>query len=109
VTDTLIAGGTTHSLVQYSYDAKGRLDCTATWMNPAAFGSLPGSACWLGAQGSFGLGRITQTIYTAADEVRSVRVAHGTADQPTSSRATIRPRPAGLFDRRRRQPQPTRT
>jgi hypothetical protein len=81
VTDTLIAGVTTHSLVQYSYDAKGRLDCTATWMNPAAFGSLPGSACWLGAQGSFGLGRITQTIYTAADEVRSVRVAHGTADQ----------------------------
>ena len=33
------------TVTQYSYDAMGRLDCTAVRMNPAVFGSLPAAAC----------------------------------------------------------------
>ncbi|MFA6606272.1 MAG: hypothetical protein WCS75_04660, partial [Sphingomonas sp.] len=55
------AGGTTYSVVQYSYDAVGRPECTALRMNSAAWGSLPSSACTLGAVGAFGPDRITKS------------------------------------------------
>ena len=46
--DTLTGGGSSHAVTQYSYDAEGRLSCAAQRMNPAAWGSLPASACTLG-------------------------------------------------------------
>ncbi len=68
----------TTSLTQFSYDNKGRLECTAVRMNPAAWSSLPSSACTLGAQGSQGPDRITRNIYDAAGQVLQVRKAVGT-------------------------------
>jgi RHS repeat-associated protein len=70
--------GVTISLTQYSYDNRGRLECTAVRMNPAAYSSLPASACTLGTQGSQGPDRITRTIYDAAGQVLQIRKAVGT-------------------------------
>lgn len=68
-------------LAQYSYDSIGRLECTATRMNPAVYGSLPSSACVLGAQGFQGPDRITRLVYDAAGHVVSERRAYGTSLQ----------------------------
>src|SRR5205823_1836569 len=65
----LSSGGTAYALNQTSYDALGRVDCTAVRMNTAVYGSLPSSACTLGTQGSFGPDRIGQMVYDAAGEV----------------------------------------
>ncbi len=66
-------------LTQYSYDAVGRLECTAVRMNPAVYGSLPASACTLGVEGAHGRDRITKNIYDAAGQVLQVRKAVGTS------------------------------
>jgi RHS repeat-associated protein len=83
------AGGTTHTTAQYSYDALGRLQCAAIRMNPAAFGSLPASACTLGTQGTgannFGPDRITWTVYDAAGQKVQVREGVGTGDEGTQA------------------------
>jgi RHS repeat-associated protein len=70
--------GVTISLMQYSYDAAGRPECTAVRMNPAVYGSLPASACTLGPEGSQGPDRITRTVYDAAGQVLQIRKAVGT-------------------------------
>ncbi|WAC59783.1 RHS repeat-associated core domain-containing protein [Brevundimonas sp. SL130] len=64
---------------QRAYDAVGRPTCTAVRMNPAAFGSLPASACTLGAEGSQGPDRIERNVYDAAGQVLEVRRAVGTS------------------------------
>ena len=74
---TLSAAGAVYSLAQTSYDADGRVDCTATRMNPPATGS---SACNLTTQGTYGPDRITQNVYDAAGQIVQRRVAIGTAD-----------------------------
>ena len=81
LTETMKNGGTAYALTQSGYDGAGRLDCTAQRMNPAAFGSLPASACTLGTQGSFGPDRIVKTTYDNADRVTLVQSAYGTPDQ----------------------------
>lgn len=77
--ETRTSGGTTYSLIQYSYDFDSRPTCAATRMNPAAWSSLPSSACTLGAAGVYGADRITATSYDAADEVTQITVAAGAA------------------------------
>jgi YD repeat-containing protein len=81
----LSAGGTAQQVVQYSYDASGRVECTALRMNPAVFGSLPASACNQGTAGSgakdFGPDRITKNTYDAVGRVTKVQAGVGTADQ----------------------------
>jgi RHS repeat-associated protein len=73
-----VSGATvTVSVTQYSYDSFGRLECTAVRMNPAAFASLPESACTLGAQGSQGPDRITRNEYDSAGQLLKVRKAYG--------------------------------
>lgn len=73
------------SLVQYSYDASGRLECTAHRMNPAIYTSVPASACTVGTQGSgannFGPDRITRNTYDAAGQLLKVQKGYGTALQ----------------------------
>lgn len=68
-------------VTQYSYDAIGRLDCTAMRMNPATYASLPISACTLSttaaSTGSYGPDRITKTVYDAAGRVLKVQKAYG--------------------------------
>ncbi|HEX8467655.1 MAG TPA: RHS repeat-associated core domain-containing protein [Allosphingosinicella sp.] len=75
--ESLVGGGTVQSVTQYSYDNRGRLECTAVRMNAAAFASLPASACALGAQGSFGPDRITRNVYDSASQLLTVQRAYG--------------------------------
>lgn len=82
------ASGGTQSLTQYSYDATGRLECTAIRMNPAVYGSLPASACSLGTEGPFGPDRITKLVYDLAGQVVKTQVAYGTADQADETTLT---------------------
>lgn len=78
VKQAFIAGGATQTVQQTSYDNANRTDCVAQRMNPAVFGSLPGSACTLGTTGSNGADRITRYTYDAADQVTKVTNAYGT-------------------------------
>lgn len=66
----------TFSLTQYSYDAAGRLECTAVRMIPAAYGELPARACT--PQGTSGVDRITRTICDVAGQALQVRKGVGT-------------------------------
>ena len=79
------AAGPIRSLTQYSYDANGRLECTAVRMNPAIYGSLPSSACTLGTAGSDGPDRISRTVYDAAGQRLQLREGVGTADEGTDA------------------------
>jgi RHS repeat-associated protein len=77
IQDSVQAGGTTYAVVQYAYDAAGRLQCTAQRMNPSVFASLPASACTLGTTGSYGPDRITFDTYDAADQLTKVTTGYG--------------------------------
>ncbi len=77
--------GTVVSVQQVSYDAAGRLDCTAVRMNPATFGSLPGSACTAATPGSDGPDRISQTTYDAAGRPLTTTLALGLAEAITET------------------------
>jgi RHS repeat-associated protein len=79
--EKLSVSATTHTLVQRTFDTRGRLECEARRMNPAAFTSLPASACSLGTEGSFGPDRITRNVYDAASQLLQVQRAYGTALQ----------------------------
>jgi RHS repeat-associated protein len=73
------------AVTQLSYDADNRLSCSAQRMNPAAFATLPASACTMGTAGSggndFGPDRIVQNSYDANGRVTLVKTALGTAEQ----------------------------
>lgn len=82
--------GTVQSVTQYSYGALGRLECTVLRMNSSLYpavsgygafsgGSLPSSACSLGAEGSVGPDRITKNVYDAAGQLVQVRRGVGTS------------------------------
>jgi len=75
--DSLIAGGTTYSVVQYNYDSASRLLCTATRMNPAVFSSLP-AACTLSTEGANGPDRISRNTYDGANRLTHIQSAYGT-------------------------------
>ena len=75
------AAGAVRSVTQYSYDAIGRLQCTALRMNAGLFGSLPANACTHGTVGTQGPDRITRTVYDAAGQRLQLREAVGTADE----------------------------
>lgn len=75
--------GTTVGVQQVSYDASGRPECTAVRMNPAAWGSLPTSACTATTAGSDGPDRIKQTTYDAVGRPSSTTSAYGLAAATT--------------------------
>jgi RHS repeat-associated protein len=77
--ETLTAGGGTYQVSQYSYDADGRLDCTALRMNSATWGSLPGACSQSVSIAPFD--RITRHSYDVADQLTKVQTAYGTPDQ----------------------------
>lgn len=85
----LISGATTYSLTQRSYDSQGRVECIATRMNPAAYGSLPGSSCSLGVEGSHGKDRIIKFLYDAASRVSQSRINAGTAAEAVDRAMTF--------------------
>ncbi|QIG79935.1 RHS repeat domain-containing protein [Stakelama tenebrarum] len=72
--DAVSADGTTYQLVQYGYDSRGRLECTALRMNAAAWGSQT-DACEANTGGSFGPDRITRTEYD--DNGRAIETISG--------------------------------
>jgi RHS repeat-associated protein len=88
VVQRLESGSTTYALTQTSYDALGRPECAAQRMNPAAFGSLPTSACTLGTEGSFGPDRIVRTTYDAAGQVTLVQTGYGVTGVQANEVAT---------------------
>jgi YD repeat-containing protein len=84
----LSAGGTNYALTQTSYDALGRVDCSAVRMNIAVYGSLPASACSLSTQGSDGPDRISQLVYDPAGQLTQLKVGVGTTDAATERTLT---------------------
>jgi RHS repeat-associated protein len=72
------SGSTGYALTQTSYDTASRVTCVAQRMNPAAFGSLPSSACTLGTEGTFGPDRIVKYTYDSLDRVTKETTAFGT-------------------------------
>lgn len=82
--DVAFSGSANPLVTQYSYDAEGRLSCTAVRMNPASFAALPASACAAAGSGAFGPDRITMNAYDAADRLTSVMEAFGTSVQRTA-------------------------
>jgi RHS repeat-associated protein len=81
LTSRTSAPGVTDTVRQFSYDGTGRLICTAVRMNPAAYGSLPVSACDLGPSGPHGADRITRTVYDTLSRPLQIQRAYGTVDQ----------------------------
>ncbi|WEK46386.1 MAG: hypothetical protein P0Y56_15450 [Candidatus Andeanibacterium colombiense] len=83
--ETVSAGGSIKTAIQFSYDNMGRGVCTAVRMNPAIFTSLPADPCTLGTQGSgsnaFGPDRITKTTYDSAGRPMKIQQALGTSLQ----------------------------
>lgn len=79
VQDTVTAGGGTYQVTQYSYDAGGKLDCTALRMNSATWGT-PTAACNQSVS-SAPYDRITRNSYNADDQLTKVQTAYGTAEQ----------------------------
>lgn len=61
--------GTIEALSQYSYNAKGLVQCKARRMNKAVYNSLPADACTLSIQGTEGPDRITRYTYDDLDQV----------------------------------------
>jgi YD repeat-containing protein len=95
---TATGAGVVSAVTQFSYNLVGDPECTAVRMNPAAFGSLPASACTLGAEGSQGPDRITRNVYDLAGQLKQVRQAVGTpleqvyaayAYSPNGQRASV--------------------
>jgi RHS repeat-associated protein len=73
------SAGAIYQFTQYSYDATGRLECTAVRMNPTFFGSLATGACTpTSPAGTNGPDRITKNLYDAAGNLTQIRKAVGT-------------------------------
>ncbi|WP_371394206.1 RHS repeat domain-containing protein [Glycocaulis abyssi] len=86
----LKSGSTTLALQQVSYDADGRLQCSAVRMNPAQFASPPSDACVPGTPGAHGPDRITHRTYTAANQISIVRNGYGTSEAGIDARYNYR-------------------
>jgi len=78
LTSKVSSGSTDYSLTQFSYDTLGRVKCKAVRMDPAAYTSLPASACDVGSEGDWGPDRITRYSYNNRDSVLKEERAVGT-------------------------------
>lgn len=87
---TSLAGsdGIVRVLSQQSYDALGRLECSAVRMNPAAFGALPANACTQGTAASIGPDRITKITFDAAGQPLEQQSGVGTSSLASEARVT---------------------
>lgn len=87
----LVSGGVVYQLTQYSYDTQNRLMCTAIRMNPAAWATLPTSACTMSTAGANGPDRITRNYYDGDDRVVRVESGVGSAAVSNEFAATFTP------------------
>ena len=83
------SGWVLKNVSQTSYDNMMRVDCVAQRLNPAAFGSLPASACTIGTQGADGPDQITKNVYDNGNAVTSAYSAYGTPSQITAFTKTF--------------------
>jgi RHS repeat-associated protein len=92
-TETRIsAGGSVQSVKQFTYDANGRLSCTAVRMNLQNIPAAGSNACTAGVPDpNFGTDRITQNIYDAAGQIVQKRQAVGTASEQAHVTYTYTP------------------
>ncbi len=80
VVDRMSSEGTVYAVTQYSYDAFGRVQCSATRMNATTFASPPASACTPStAETGVPSDRITRNVYDDAGQLVQVRKAVGTS------------------------------
>jgi RHS repeat-associated protein len=80
--ETLKTGaGVVQVMTQYSYDALGRLTCTAIRMNL----TWAASACTPATPGAYGPDRITRNVYDAAGQRLQLREGVGSADEGTEA------------------------
>jgi YD repeat-containing protein len=70
--------GAAAAVTDYSYDAAGRLLCTAVRMNPATWVTAPFDACTATSPGSAGPDRVSRNTYDAADQLLQTQKAYGT-------------------------------
>jgi RHS repeat-associated protein len=77
----MLGQGSVYKVMDRSFDDRGQVECEAVRMNPAAFASLPTSACVAGAAGAQGPDRITRKLYDPASQLFKTIVAVGTADE----------------------------
>jgi RHS repeat-associated protein len=89
--ESTTAGSAVRTVTQFSYDAIGRLQCSAIRLSAANFGSLPASACTLGAAGNDGPDRITRYTYDSYDHVTKIEKAVGTNLQQNYATYTLTP------------------
>ncbi|MES2444197.1 MAG: RHS repeat-associated core domain-containing protein [Pseudomonadota bacterium] len=75
--DVLTASSTTYQVVEYGYDADGRLQCTALRMNSAVWGTPLSPTCTPGTAGGFGYDRITKVTYDAVGRRTLVQTGYG--------------------------------
>ena len=87
VKSELKAGGTTYAVSQISYDALGRIDCTAKRLDPAQWTSQS-NVCLPQTTGPNGPDRIHKATYDAAGRITKVQTAFGTADQADEMTST---------------------
>ncbi|NWE54537.1 RHS repeat-associated core domain-containing protein, partial [Brevundimonas sp. P7753] len=86
VLETSAPGTAGATVMQYSYDASGRLSCAAQRMNPGSFSVLPASACTITMPvGAFGPDRITRTNYDLAGRATSAILGFGSGHTITES------------------------
>lgn len=84
-----VSGPDMYQARQFSYDAAGRLTCTALRMNaPYAWTTLPTSACEAMTPGTHGPDRIVSNTYNSLDQITTVTSAVGTALQQDTVRTS---------------------
>jgi RHS repeat-associated protein len=76
--DTAVMGAGIVGVTQYAYDGAGRLDCVATRLNTAVYGSLPASACTLSTEGIYGPDRISRSTWDTASRMLTIQTGYGT-------------------------------
>ncbi|MDO7833667.1 RHS repeat-associated core domain-containing protein [Sphingobium sp. HBC34] len=75
---TIEGGAAVQSATQYSYDAAGRLVCTAVRMNLASLPAPGSDACVGSSHPTFGADRITRNVYDSAGQIVQIRRGAGT-------------------------------
>lgn len=73
---TLLDGIQAVSLMEYSYDSQGRVDCRALRMNPTS--GATGNACQSGSPGIYGFDRITKSEYDTSSRPTRTIAGYGT-------------------------------
>jgi len=73
-------GSTIYKKMEYGYDTRGRVECTAERMNPSLFSSGPADACTRQAGSTYGFDRVTRAHYDVASRQTQIERGYGSAE-----------------------------